>query len=194
TYILKEILGDWAYWGVISALIISLLGGWVSWTLIVSQVPYEAALVKILPPAFSRVNRQGMPTFGLIASSIVMELFLLIVVTADDVYITALNITGLMIIPCYLFTGLFMLKVADTVRSRLIALVTALFCLWMAYAGGLREMFMTSVFYLAGIGFFISARRAYYPAQKPLFTRGETITLVILTLASLLTVYLLATA
>ncbi|MDE6826799.1 MAG: amino acid permease, partial [Paramuribaculum sp.] len=66
-YILREICGDWAYWFVIGAVIVSLLGGWVAWTLVVAQVPYEAAIAGILPPVFKRVNRHGMPTFGLMA-------------------------------------------------------------------------------------------------------------------------------
>jgi len=144
---------------VIAAVVVSLVGGWVAWTLVVAQVPYEAALAGILPSAFKRTNDKGMPTFGLFASSVVMEIFLLMVVMADDVYLAALHITGLMIIPCYLFTGLFLLKKADNAKVRTIAVVTTLFCLWMAYAGGLLEMFMTSIFYLAGIGFYLKARR-----------------------------------
>lgn len=106
-YILRDTVGEWAYWFVICSVIISLMGGWVAWTLVVAQVPYEASLVGILPRLFQRVNRHKMPAFGLFASSVVMELFLLMVVMADDVYLTALRIMGLMIIPSYFFTGCF---------------------------------------------------------------------------------------
>lgn len=189
-YILRATCGDWAYWFVICAVIVSLLGGWVAWTLVVAQVPYEAALVGILPSAFKRLNRHGIPAFGLVASSIVMELFLLMVVMADDVYLAALRITGLMVIPCYLFTGLFLLKKADTWRMRAVAVITLLFCLWMAYAGGLADMFMTSGFYLCGIGFFIVARRENAPGAK-VFTRMERYALTVLCLATLITIIML---
>lgn len=185
-YILREACGEWAYWFVISSVIVSLLGGWVAWTLIVAQVPYEAAVVGILPKAFKRLNRHGMPAFGLFASSIVMELFLLMVVMADDVYLAALQITGLMIIPCYFFTGLFLLRKADTAAMKAVALVTSAFCIWMACAGGLLEMFMTSVFYIAGIGFYISARKEKRRGA-PFFTRREMIVVWILGAASLVT-------
>ncbi len=142
-YILRESVGEWAYWFVISAVIVSLLGGWVAWTLVVAQVPYEASVVGILPRVFQRLNRHNMPAFGLFASSVVMELFLLMVVMADDVYLAALHITGLMIIPCYFFTGLFLLKKADSWPVRILAVITSLFCLWMAYAGGIKGMMMT---------------------------------------------------
>ena len=190
-YILKEACGDWAYWFVICAVIMSLLGGWVAWTLVVAQVPYEASLVGILPSSFKRLNRHGMPAFGLFASSVVMELFLILVVMADDVYLAALRITGLMIIPCYFFTGLFLLKKARSGGMRIIAIITSAFCLWMAYAGGLKDMFMTSVFYIIGTGFYIRARRENSPSSA-LFTSGEKCGIIVLALGSAATLVMLA--
>lgn len=195
-YILRESCGEWAYWFVISAVIVSLLGGWVAWTLVVSQVPYEASLVGILPKVFSRVNRHNMPAFGLVASSIVMELFLLMVVMADDAYLASLHITGLMIIPCYFFTGLFLIKKADGAWMRFIGIVATLFCCWMAYAGGLNLLMMTSVFYLIGVGFFIQARkehnRRHGKSGGVIFKRGEKWCLATLVVLSLITLYILA--
>lgn len=183
-YILRDVCGDWAYWFVIISVIIALLGGWVAWTLVVSQVPYEASLVKILPRNFSRVNRHGMPAFGLVASSIAMELFLLIVVMADDVYMAALHITGLMIIPCYFFTGLFLLKVGKNVTARCLAAVATLFCIWMAYAGGIIAMSMTSLFYLAGIGFYIKVRKENGALPDEIFSfRGKIVLGMLVVLA-----------
>lgn len=131
-----------------------------------------------------------MPTFGLMASSIVMELFLIMVATADNVYLTALHITGLMIIPCYFFTGLFLLKKADKPGIRTVAVITTLFCLWMAYAGGLKEMFLTSIFYLLGIGFYIRARKDNAP-DKPIFTRRERVVFYLLCIASVISAFIL---
>lgn len=188
-YILRDSIGPWAYWFVISAVIISLLGGWVAWTLVVAQVPYEASLVGILPSAFRKLNRHNMPAFGLFASSIVMELFLIMVVMADDVYLAALHITVLMIIPCYFFTGLFLLKKADRWPVRTLAIITIIFCLWMAYAGGVIAMMMTSAFYIIGIGFYIKARREAYPGA-PLFTPGEKLALALLATGTVVTIFL----
>lgn len=190
-YILRESCGEWAYWFVIIAVIISLLGGWVAWTLVVAQVPYEAAIVGILPSSFKRLNRHGMPAFGLFASSVAMELFLLMVVMSDDVYLAALQITGLMIVPCYFFTTLFSLKKAETWKIKTLSAIATVFCLWMAYAGGLLNMFMTSVFYLAGIGFFIKARKEQDNGNTALFTKGEKYCVAALGCASIITIILL---
>ncbi len=190
-YILRSTVGEWAYWFVICAVIISLIGGWVAWTLVVAQVPYEASLVGILPSSFQQLNRHGMPAYGLFASSVVMELFLLLVVMADNVYMAALRITGLMIIPCYFFTGLFLLKKARTTGIRILAIVTSAFCLWMAYAGGLTDMLMTSVFYILGTVFFIRARIENNPNGR-IFTFNEKCGLYLLIICSLLTIGIIA--
>ncbi|MDE6341365.1 MAG: APC family permease, partial [Muribaculaceae bacterium] len=189
-YILRDVCGEWAYWFVIISVIIALLGGWVAWTLVVSQVPYEASLVKILPRAFSRTNSHGMPAFGLVASSIAMEVFLLIVVMADDVYLAALHITGLMIIPCYFFTALFLLKTGKTLPIKALALIATLFCVWMAYAGGLVAMSMTSLFYLAGIWFYVKVRRETRAPGAPVFSRRAKVVLGMLVVLALFSVAL----
>lgn len=190
-YILKESLGEWAYYFVVGAVIIALLGGWVAWTLIVAQVPYEAAVVKIMPKAFLRTNRHGMPAFGLFASSIVMTLFLMLVVTADNVYLAALHITGLMILPCYLLTAMFLWKQAESRRVKVLAVVSILFCCWMIYAGGVKTMLMTSIFYLCGVWFFIKARKENQGYCGQVFNRRDSIILGCLSAASLLSVFYL---
>lgn len=170
-YVLKSICGDWAYYFVIVAVIVSLLGGWVAWTIVCAQVPYEAAVVGVFPRSFLRTNSKGMPTFGLAVSSVVMQIFLVIVVTATDFYMAALSITGMMILPAYLFSCLYLWKTTllpeqlglkrsrKNMRFRITGIASSAFCLWMIYAGGLTLLLLTSVFYLVGSVFFVKARR-----------------------------------
>ncbi len=193
-YLLRDICGGWAYWFVIISVIVSLLGGWLSWTIVCAQTPYEAAVVGIFPRRFLRLNRCGMPAFGLFVSSVIMETFLLIVLMAEDVYMTALAITGMMVLPAYLSSGLFLFK-ATIQRSslrldnktdkwmigryRVISLLCSLFCIWMIYAGGLELFMFTSVFYIAGIGFYLRARAERIAAvgSAKRFKRSDYITL-----------------
>ncbi len=157
---LRAVCGEWAYWFVILSVIISLGGGWVAWTLVCAEVPYSAARVGILPRTFLRLNSHGMPSFGLFVSSVVMQLFLLLVMTADNVYLEALNITGMMILPAYLVSGMFLCKISrgDSRRGWWTGAGCTLFCLWMMYAGGLDLLARTSLFYIAGLGFYFRAR------------------------------------
>lgn len=180
-YCLREVIGSWAYWLVILSVIISLGGGWVAWTLVCAEVPYAAARVKIFPRSFLRLNSHQMPAYGLAISSVVMTLFLLLVMTADDVYLSALNITGMMILPCYLFCGLFLWKADRRLPARLIGGGCAVFCAWMIYAGGLDLFIQTSLFYIPGLAFYIPTRRQL---GVRLFTRGERVGLCVLIVAA----------
>ncbi len=169
-YVLKELCGAWAYYFVIIAVIVSLLGGWLAWTLVCAEVPYEAATVKIFPRSFLRLNRHGMPAFGLMVSSVVMQSFLALVMLAEDVYMAALSITGMMVLPAYLAGGLYLWKIAlrpteigetqrkKLIRYRIVGIMCSAYCLWLIYAGGVKLFLCTSVFYIAGLGFYLKAR------------------------------------
>lgn len=191
-YVLRSICGDWAYYFVILSVIISLLGGWLSWTLVCAQVPYEAATVKIFPSAFLRLNKHGMPGYGLLVSSVIMEAFMLIVLMADDVYMAALNITSMMVLPAYLSGGMYLWKISYRpseihrdkkryqIRYRIIGIACTLYCLWLIYAGGLTLFAYTSLFYLAGIGFYLRSRYERKAEGCLKFTNSDRVTLGVL--------------
>ncbi len=188
-YVLLQCCGPWAYWLVIISVIISLGGGWFAWTVVCAEVPYSAARTGIFPRRFMKLNRHDMPACGLAVSSLVMQLFLIMVVTADDVYRTALNITGMMILPAYLVSGLFLAKSARDVPQRLVGIGCSIFCLWMIYAGGPDLFMQTSLFYLAGLGFYLKAQREKGP-EATLFTRREQIALAIMVAAAVISLWL----
>lgn len=175
-YVLREICGDWGFYFVIISIIIALLGGWVAWTMICAEVPSTAASRGLFPRSFMRLNRHEMPALGLLVSSIIMESFLVLVAMADNVYLTALNITGMMILPCYLLSGAFLFKIERGPR-RLLGFGCTIFCAWMIYAGGIGLFMQTSVFYLLGIGLYLRAR---VEQGRPMLTRRLAIAIALL--------------
>ncbi len=165
-YALRTICGDWAYWLVIAAVIISITGGWFAWTIVTAEQPYSAARHGIFPRWLMKSDGSDSLQRALLASSIIMQLFLFLVVMAEDVYLYALNITGLMVLPAYLFSGLFLLKIAkDDYKCHLLAhhakrgLAYAIcigagctvFCIWMIYAAGIGLLLQAVAFYLVGM-------------------------------------------
>lgn len=204
-YVLRDLCGGWAYWFVIVSVIVSLLGGWLAWTLVCAQVPYEAAEVKIFPRSFLRVNRHGMPAFGLFVSSLVMQTFLVMVMMADDVYMAALSITGMMVLPAYLSGGMYLWKASlhpqemhqwkhrSLVRYRTVGILCTAYCLWMIYAGGLRLFCLTSLFYLAGMGFYLKSRAERRAEGTLRFRRADWITLLVLVVVICVSIVLICT-
>lgn len=183
-YVLASVVGKWGLIYVIGCVIVSILGGWISWTLLCIQVPYTAAQVKILPLRFLKENKKETPTFSLLVSTLLMQFFILLVATASSVYMAAIEIAGVMILPAYFFCGLYLTKIAfkgdvpDSERKHLpyykfVGIVSSIFCLWMLYAGGLLLLLITSIFYLFGIWWFIEARKENKEPEEKIFSRSD---------------------
>lgn len=188
-YLLLDSTGRFAYWFVIISVIISVLGAWVSWTIVCAQVPLEAAHVNIFPQRFAKLNRHDMPAYGLKFSSVAMTVFLLIVSLADDVYMAALDITGMMILPCYLFSAMYLCKLGLRRRNNMRrtlpwSILCVVSCLYMLYAAG-PLLIATSLFYLAGTGIYFRKNRT--------MTRNETIAFGVLVVLAVISVILIAT-
>lgn len=199
-YVLREAVGEWAYYFVIASVIISLLGGWLAWNLVCAQCAMEAAEVGIFPHRFLRLNRNGMPIYAAVISAIIMELFLVVVIMSEDAYLEAVSITGMMVLPPYLFSGLYLMKAGfrpallgnpsrgKLMRFRLAGAACTLSCLWMIWAGGLDLLLKTSLYYLPGIAFYMMARagRRFYTlrAFRGSFTRLECLQLGVIVVAA----------
>lgn len=207
-YVLKHTCGNWAYYFVIAAIMFSILGGWIAWTLVCAQVPFEAAKVKIFPKRFMRLNKKNMPAFGLLVSSIVMQVFMCLVVTSHTVYLAALDLTSLMVLPAYLFSGMFLWKCTLASRRqppligftsrhqrnifRFIGVGATVFCSYILCTSNWSLMTVTVLFYLPGVFFYVKARHEYYPGQA-VFTTAEKWILGALIALGVVAVILLAT-
>ncbi|MBD5348500.1 MAG: amino acid permease [Bacteroides sp.] len=201
-FVLDYCAGSWAKWFVISSVVISLSGGFMAWTLVCSQVPYEAAQVGIFPRRFLRLNRHGVPYFGMITASIAMTLCLILVVSADNVYIAALNLTSLMVLPPYLFTALFLLKISFSSDSdklkdnkwnnRVLAFFASLFCFYILFSSSWKLVMATSVFYLGGTVFYVMARRQAR-GVKSVFTPRQLVIFCLILICAIISIVMFAT-
>lgn len=165
-YALRSICGEWAYWLVIIAVIISITGGWFAWTIVTAETPYSAAHHGIFPKFLLKKDGGDSLQPALLASSVIMQCFLFLVVMAENVYLYALNITGLMVLPAYLFSGLFLVKIARAdyrcglltehakrgyAYGLTIGCCCTVFCIWMLYAAGIELLLQAVAFYLVGV-------------------------------------------
>ena len=203
-YVLKAAVGEWAYTFVVLSVIVSVIGGWIAWTLLCAQVPYTAAQVKILPKSFLRENKQETPIHALLISSIIMQVFMILVAMAKSVYDAAIDITGVMILPAYLFCGLYLVKASFTkgelkttdakkiMQYRIIGIISSVFCLWLLYAGSLLLLLITSIFYLAGFYFYVVARKQNMEKCEKVFSRPECWLAIAIAVCSVIAVVLMA--
>ncbi len=204
-YVVRGAVGEWAYYFVIVSVVISLLGGWVAWCLICSQCAMEAAEVGIFPKRFLKLNRNGMPSYATIASAIIMEVFLAVVVMYDDLYIAAVNITSMIVLPPYLMSGLYLWKASlkpsrlgnptrsKLMRFRFAGIACTVCCLWMIWSGGIDLLLQTTLFYLPGVIFYMMARGGNrfwtIEAMRSSFGRWEVVELAAIAAGAVFSLY-----
>ena len=58
--------------------IVAILASWLTWTLMLSEMPYAAAKAKHFPKQFARTNKNDIPYVSLITSSIIMEIIIIL--------------------------------------------------------------------------------------------------------------------
>lgn len=202
-YLLSAAGSQWSVVFVIFSVIISVLGGWVAWTILMVQVPFSAAQLGFLPRLFRHENKRESPSYALLVSTLIMQVFIFLVVMAKDVYLATIEIAGVMYLPVYLFCGLYLIKAGWTgeigaqtrvqkVLYQCVGVGATVYCLWTFYAGDMVLLLHTSLVYLVGIPFYFRARSEQCAKDEPYFTRGEKLVLIAVMIASLFSVSLIA--
>ena len=206
-YVMKAICGDWAYYFVICTVILSLLSAFIAWTLLCAQTPFGASRVHILPEFFQKTNKHDVPVYGLGAATIFMSLFIVLVCTAPNVYMAALNLTTIMVLPAYALSGAYLWKVSynpssmqgmlsrtEIIKYRIIGIICTIYCLWCIYAGGVLLFMTSSILYLIGFFFYYHTNRQNSQREGKkltLLTTPEKILFILIILASAASIVLL---
>lgn len=151
-------------------LIVTVLGAFLVWALFAVEVIFVAAKHGVLPRILTKTNGQGTPTAALWATTLMIQLFLLISYFSDYAYgfvlemASALSIIPYLLVAAYAFnlgrtkqtyTGHPRKRIADMV----IAGVAIIYLLTVFYSGGIKYILLTSLIYAVGTTLFIVARR-----------------------------------
>lgn len=188
--------------------IIALLTSWLAFTIMISQIPYAAAMDGTFPNVFKSENRNQAPDVSLWVTSIIMQAAMVFVLFANNAWNTMLSITAVMILPPYLACTLFLWKICTDGTfpehlglSRNFGLVCGIagsvYALWMIYAAGLEYLLAAFCFMVLGIPVFIWARKntlALHPEEtdRRIFTGRERCAVVLMLLAALAAVVAIA--
>lgn len=80
---IQLIMGDWGKWIVAAGAVISCFGALNGWILLQGQVPMAAAEDQLFLKIFSKKNKHGVPTYGLVFTSVLITLLLLLTSSPD---------------------------------------------------------------------------------------------------------------
>ncbi|GAB4066871.1 basic amino acid/polyamine antiporter [Ancylobacter sonchi] len=199
--VLQAVVGRWGAVFISVGLIVSVLGAYLSWSLLAAEVLFSAAKMQSMPAFLTAENRNKVPFAALWLTNSLIQLFLILTLFAEQAFLLALKLTSSMILLPYLLTAAYALKLAwqggiyvleprgrgaDLVRAALATLYAA----GLVYAGGLKFLLLSLVIYVPGTVLFVLAQRE---RGQPVFTRAETLLFATAAAGAVLAVYGLAT-
>jgi APA family basic amino acid/polyamine antiporter len=171
-------------WGdvIAAVVVVSGLGALNGWTLITAEVPLAAARDGVFPPRFKALNKHGVPAFGVVASTVLASLAIVINFLGSSgvtVFTTLVLMTGITSAVPYLFSALAQMKwrlidrrqletarfVRDMIVATLVVVFSALFIWYSRYTGNgfwvyWAPFFLTLVAFALGVPVYRAQRRA----------------------------------
>lgn len=199
--ILGNSIGEWARIFVNISVIISVAGAWLVSTIIAAELAADAAHDHIMPRFFARRSKDGAPINALLVTAGFIQVFLFLIIRARNIYVLSVDIAGILILPTYILTGMFLVKsglkkhiYSDKLIARQLATATGttalLYCLWVIYAGNIHLLLLSSVVYVIGILFFWITRRKQLTQNEHLFTVTDRYIVCLMIAASLFSLLL----
>ena len=190
--VLQAVVGPWGAWLMNIGLLIAVLASWLSWTMIVAQMPQSMAQNGTFPAKFATENAKGAPSFSLWITSGLMQLAMLLVYFSNNAWNTMLSITGVMVLPAYLFSCLYLWKICEDEQvtgvsrwwARLTGILGSIYAIWLIYAAGLNYMLMAVIFIAAGLPIYLWAK-----ADKGRMNFADTVLASVLVAVALFAIY-----
>lgn len=186
--LLEKMVGSWGAWLVNIGLIISVVGGWLAWTMFAAELPYQAAKNKAFPAIFAKENDHNAPIVSLLVTTILVQLFMLSIPgTNGSAYNIGIMISTSAILIPYALSAFYQLKLSigekKTVAHRsfniFVGVMASIYALWLLYAAGLEYLLITVFLYAPGMIVYVLMR---IKNRKKIFTKYEFVLAVAIAL------------
>jgi len=198
--VLETLVGPWGRVFISVGLIVSVLGNYLSWSLLAAEVVHSAAQHRTMPSFLARENDRQVPAAALWLTNGVIQVFLILTWFAEYAFTLALKMTSSMTLVPYLLVAAYGLKLAWTgetyaadSRSRTIdwirGAIATVYAAGMIYAGGAKFLLLSALLYAPGTALFIIARREQ---KKITFTPVEWLLFGAILIAAAVALYSLA--
>jgi arginine:ornithine antiporter/lysine permease len=196
--VFEPLVGPWGAALINIGLVISVGGAFLSWTLLCAEIPFTCGHDGTFPKWFAAENANGSPANALWATNILIQLFLVLSLFSKSAYQFFYFIASVAILPPYVFSGAYALKLAltgETYRAGekrtgdlVIGAVATIYGLWLVYAAGLQYLLMCAVLFAPGIIVYVKARREH---GERTFTAIEVVIAVAIVALAVLAAWLM---
>ena len=176
-------------------IIISLVGGLISWIMLAAEIMSVAAQGDTMPAWFKKENKNGVPTNALLLTDILTQVFLLsfLMPSLKAAYDSAYAISTCCIIVPYLFSAMYSVKVCAEdklpAKDKAIAVLGCIYALFVLYANGPKLIGETLILYAVGLVIFIWSKKEH----KQKISKSEVVSMCIIGALGVMMVALLGT-
>jgi arginine:ornithine antiporter / lysine permease len=195
--VLESLVGGWGAALISLGLIVSVGGAFLSWTLLCAEIPMVAAKDGCFPRLFARENTAGSPVGSLWVTNSLIQVFLILTLVSASTYKTLYEIASVAILPPYVFSGAYALKLAlsgetyendRAARRRGIVVggVATLYGLWLCVAADIRYLLFAAVLFAPGTLVYLWALREHGGAPLSFAERVIAIALTVVAIVAVL--------
>lgn len=166
----EYVVGDWGRYFISAAVIVSVLGAYLAWTLMAAEVMYVPARSEDFPRFLGQENEAGTPITALVVSSLAVQGLLGLTLVLSDALNFMLDLcTSLALIP-YFLAAAYALKlgltgegyegIGDAVRRKetIIAGVATAYTMFLFDAAGLKFLLLSTVLLAPATLLYVKAR------------------------------------
>mgnify|MGYP000140362916 FL=1 len=190
-YVFSSMAPGWGGPFISIAIIISILGSWLSFTILPAETTSEMADYKLLPASWGKLNSHNAPSMSLLIVGACTQAFLIILLFSADAYDFAFSMCTVAIVITWAFAAAYQAKWGvqnkDGVQAA-IGFVAVAFQVIGVLFNGWSFLLLTCVGYIPGFFIYVKARKDYGNA----ITTGEKICMGVISALGVLSLVLLA--
>jgi len=191
--VFESLVGPWGAALISLGLIVSVGGAYLAWTLLCAEIPYVCGRDGTFPKWFAVENSKGSPVNSLWITNGLIQIFLILSYFSQSAYQFFYFIASVAILPPYVFSGAYALKLAltgegykagDKARAGqiIVGAIATLYGIWLIYAAGPQYLLMCAILFAPGILVYAKARKEQ---GGRIFTGIETIIAIALVAVAL---------
>lgn len=110
--VLRASSGAWAASMIDIGVIISVLGAWISWTILAAEISFDAAQDKMFPAFLGKANKQNAPVNALVLNGVIMQIVFMISRWAMDAFQAVTDTATTMVLVPYVLSAAFLWQIA----------------------------------------------------------------------------------
>jgi arginine:ornithine antiporter/lysine permease len=202
--VMEHAVGPWGATLINFGVVLSLVGAMLGYTVLSSEMPYEAAEQGSFIKAFAKTNKKGAPIVTLVVTNLVIEVFLIIMLFSDSTYQFFYTLSAGMILLPYLLSAAYFAKLTFTepgefkgklggsmVLWRIFGIFGVVYSFFLAWASGAVGLTIMSLLYAPGVLMYIKGKKE--KGEPYLKSTVDRVVLAVILIAAVASIVLIAT-